>query len=120
MSRQLTAAVLVRNPETNKAEVLAEGSELPDWADGLVGDHALSGDGESVVAPDTSLVPSGSDKAEGQDAGSGSEGASEPPRAGRGSALEVWQAYAESQGIAVPEDASRDDIVALVDEAKQS
>lgn len=43
------------------------------------------------------------------------ETADEPPRTGRGSSREAWVAYAEGLGIAVPDDASKDDIVALVD-----
>lgn len=39
----------------------------------------------------------------------------EPPRSGKGSGLEVWITYAESLDVAVPEDASRDDVIDLVD-----
>lgn len=39
----------------------------------------------------------------------------EPPRVGRGSSRDMWAAYAESLGISVADDASRDDIVAAVD-----
>lgn len=42
----------------------------------------------------------------------------EPPRAGRGSSVEAWRAYAETLGLLVDENASRDDIVALVDDSK--
>jgi len=44
-----------------------------------------------------------------------SEAAAVPPRAGKGSGLTVWSAYADSIGITVPEDATREDIIALVD-----
>lgn len=44
--------------------------------------------------------------------------AQEPPRSGAGSGTDVWRAYAEDElGLEVPEDAGRDDIVALVDAA---
>jgi hypothetical protein len=39
----------------------------------------------------------------------------EPPRSGKGSGVEVWRAHAAHLGVEVPEDASRDDIVAAVD-----
>lgn len=42
----------------------------------------------------------------------------EPPRSGKGSGLDAWVAYAESLGIEVPEDASRDDVIDLVDAGK--
>jgi hypothetical protein len=42
----------------------------------------------------------------------------EPPRTGRGSGVAAWRAHAEGLGITVPDDADRDDIVALVDARK--
>jgi hypothetical protein len=39
----------------------------------------------------------------------------EPPRSGAGSGKEAWRSHAEGLGIDVPDDASRDDIIALVD-----
>lgn len=44
-----------------------------------------------------------------------SDDAEEPPRSGKGSGEDAWRAYAERLGINVPDDASRDDIIALVD-----
>jgi hypothetical protein len=43
----------------------------------------------------------------------------EPPRAGKGSGTDAWLAYAKDQRIEVPEDAGRDDIIALVDARKE-
>lgn len=40
-----------------------------------------------------------------------------PPKTGQGSGVDKWKAFAESKGITVPEDAKRDDIVALVADA---
>lgn len=42
--------------------------------------------------------------------------ANEPPRAGKGSGRNEWAAYAASLGIAVDPDATRDDIIAAVDD----
>lgn len=42
MARQLVTNVALRNPATGQVESLAEGSDLPGWAEGMVGDHALS------------------------------------------------------------------------------
>ena len=49
MSR-LTATTVVLNPISGDIETLAEGSLLPEWAAGLVGDHILteSDDTEAV------------------------------------------------------------------------
>lgn len=47
---RLSVTVIVRHPSTGQIEVLSEGSDLPEWADGLVGDHALDGgDGPSAA-----------------------------------------------------------------------
>jgi hypothetical protein len=40
-----------------------------------------------------------------------------PPRGGPGSDRAAWAAYAESQGVDVDDDMTRDDIVAAVDES---
>lgn len=37
-----------------------------------------------------------------------------PPKAGRGSSVEAWAAYAAANGVEVPADAKRDDIVAAL------
>jgi hypothetical protein len=40
----------------------------------------------------------------------------EPPRSGRGSSTDVWRGYARGLGLQVPDDASRQQIIALVDD----
>lgn len=59
MSAKLTAGVLVRHPDSGTVEFLPEGSELPDWADGLVGDHALDRTGDE---PKSERPPPGRSK----------------------------------------------------------
>ena len=43
----------------------------------------------------------------------------EPPRGGPGSGIDAWTAYAESLGVEVTDDMTRDDIVAAVDANKE-
>lgn len=43
------------------------------------------------------------------------EGSGEPPRSGKGSGADAWRTYAESMGVTVDEDMSRDDIIAQLD-----
>lgn len=43
----------------------------------------------------------------------------EPPRGGTGSGVDVWREYATRIGVEFDEDASRDDIVAAVDLARE-
>ena len=42
----------------------------------------------------------------------------EPPRVGRGSGTDNWRKYAEALGLLVSEDATRAEIVTLVDDSK--
>lgn len=41
-----------------------------------------------------------------------------PPKGGQGSGVDAWLAYADAEGIDVPEDASRDDVIAAVEAAQ--
>lgn len=95
MGRVLNEATAVRGPKG--VVVLREGTEVPEWAEDLVGDHLFD-------AEDDFPEPAGP---------------TEPPRAGRGSGVEAWTEYAEGLDIEVPEGASRDDVIALVDASKQ-
>lgn len=38
-----------------------------------------------------------------------------PPRSGRGSGVDAWRAYAESNGYDTDDDMSRDDVIALLE-----
>lgn len=48
---------------------------------------------------------------------SGSEAGGPPPKAGAGSSVDAWAAYAADQGVEVPEDAKRDEIIAALEAA---
>lgn len=41
-----------------------------------------------------------------------------PPKGGAGSGLDEWLAYAADHGIDVPDDATRDDVIAAVEAAE--
>jgi len=86
--------VYVTDGEGNRHAFRA-GDEVPDWAAERMVDVI---DDRPAAAP-----PS--------DGG-------EPKRAGKGSGRDAWHAYAESIGLDVPDDASRDDIIAAVDAAQ--
>jgi hypothetical protein len=120
---------------------LAAGTEVPKWAAKQVGDHLLedakpsrSSRSSKAKAPaDAALAPADDADADvddeseedadsddesadnsGDESGSG-DGSEAPPRTGRGSGADAWREYATGLGIEVPEDAGRDDIVALVE-----
>jgi hypothetical protein len=88
------------------------GGEWSIWGDGVRYDPGM--DVPDAVAskwtnPD--IVWDGDAPSSGDESSAGGE----PPRSGRGSGVEVWREYAEAQGVEVPEDASRDDIIAAVE-----
>ncbi|MDN7120299.1 hypothetical protein INN71_02720 [Nocardioides sp. ChNu-153] len=43
-------------------------------------------------------------------------GAGEPPRAGKGSGVDAWASYAKALGLEVKDDATRDELIELVDQ----
>ena len=44
----------------------------------------------------------------------------EPPRAGRGSSLTAWAAYAGAVGVPVPSGATRDEVIAAIDDHRMA
>lgn len=90
-ARVLTDTTLVRDPATGAPRLLSVGSPLPDWAEGLVGDHLLADGAESASPPPP------------------------PPRSGKGSGRDAWVYFAEANGVSVGEDDSREEIIATLE-----
>lgn len=91
MSREVNANVVLSDPVTGDRVVLLAGDTPSKDIAAVLGDHLF---GEPV-------------------------GDEPPPRSGQGSGVKAWAAYASAQGVQVPEDASRDEIVdALRDAGK--
>lgn len=103
---RLTAGVLLRNPGTGQVEFLPAESTLPDWAEGLVGDHVLAGDD----MPDL-------DETDPDDPSREALGDGPPPKSGKGSGEAAWRAYAAQHGVDVPAGTDRGDIIAALDAA---
>lgn len=79
------------------AHVFAPGDDVPDWAR------------RKITNPDVWVDDSPDADAE--------DGAlQEPPRAGRGSGRDEWAAFAQSHGVTVDDDDSRDDIITVLAE----
>lgn len=138
MGRVLNEATVVRNPDTRASTFLPAGTEVPAWAEDLVGDHLTAGGDYVAGGEDTSpaaplegldrsgrpLDADGDGHVDPEDERGEpnlapavvADGPTEPPRAGRGSGLGAWKEYATAIGIDVPDDASRDAIIELVDE----
>lgn len=57
----------------------------------------------------------GAEQEAAEDSDSGSD--EPPPRGGAGSGSDAWTAYAGRKGVSIPEDASRDEIIAAVEKA---
>lgn len=83
---------VVEHPETGERVTLFAGQEIPDWAEDLIGGHLVEAAAETSDEPDDL-----------------------PPTSGKGSGVEAWAKYADAKGIAYPEGANRDEIIAAVD-----
>lgn len=110
MAKKLIANTIVTHPQTGTPVLLAGGGDLPDWAEGLVGDHLLDKPSKSTGA---STETSSSQNASVDQGGTQSL----PPRSGPGSAAPQWRAYARGQGVEVADDASRDDVIDALEAA---
>jgi hypothetical protein len=74
--------------------------------------------GDSVPAKHAKLVSNQAVLEGGDGGGSGGSTDSEiPPKGGAGSGKEAWADYAKANGVDVPDDATRDDIIAALDKA---
>jgi hypothetical protein len=86
-----------------------ESENIPDWALEQMGDHCFE-EVPTPTDPEAQLAEQSQAAAANEDGPGG-----EPPRAGRGSGVEAWTEYAVGLGIDVPEGASRDEVIELVD-----
>jgi hypothetical protein len=92
----LVAHVHVQD-EKGETHVFGPGSDVPAWAKKQITNPAAWG----PEVDDETSDPS------------------EPPRGGKGSGIEVWREYAtETLQLTVPEDATKDEIITLVDASK--
>jgi len=121
MVKQLKRVVILTNPETRQAETFRPGESVPGWARKAITNPAAweTSDTEDDQADEPEPEEPETPANDGEDGGSDSDGEEEalpqPARAGRGSSLEAWQAYADARGIEYANDATRDDIIAAVD-----
>lgn len=86
-----------------RAAEAAAGEEAPLYDDGL---NAVD-DQDEASDVDDELDEDGGDEP---------AGLTEPPRAGRGSGIEAWTTYVEALELEIPDGASRDDLIELVDQ----
>jgi hypothetical protein len=98
----LVSTVHVRD-EKGTSHVFGPDSDVPEWAQRKITNAAAWDEAPVFEDADDELTESE---------------LNEPARSGRGSGLEVWAAYAKSLDITFPEEATRDDLIKLVDEKK--
>lgn len=103
MARKLTECVALRNPESGIIEVFGPDDAVPTWAALKITNPSVW-EGEDVPAP----------------AVDGTAEAGEISRPYGNANKAVWADYARGLNIEVPEDASKADIIALVDAAAHS
>lgn len=103
MARRLAAYVHVAD-EGGENHVFGPDDKLPAWAV------------KAITNPKAWAEDEGDDPdVDGGDGGQ--NGPVEPPRAGKGSGVEAWLAYAKEIGVTVADGAGRDDVIAAVDAA---
>ncbi|MGW6531471.1 hypothetical protein [Streptomyces venezuelae] len=97
MTRRSAVHVHVVSADGTRRQWLAPGDEVPSWA--RLDDRNLqTEEAESAAAPQT-------------------EPTAEPARSGRGSGLDAWRSFAESRGVGLDADMTRDDIIAACEQA---
>jgi hypothetical protein len=101
---QLVAAYADATDETVKANLEAAGVENGMYVE----------DGKLVDPSEPVLNPAPTEEAEVEP-----EGPVAPPLGGPGSGRDAWVAWAESQGVEVTEDMTRDDIIAATTEPEE-
>lgn len=94
MGKQLAATVHVMNPDTGLNEIFLAGSTPPKWAADLI-------------------TNPGAWQTEEQQGAVSEDGP--PPRSGSGSGRARWVEFAESQGVEVDDEATKDDIISLLE-----
>lgn len=120
MSRVLKHNVVLRKDLNSVPVTFLKGQSLPDWAEGLVGDHLFEDmspyDGVSKPVALHARTP----KKTGLPSSPASEKKTETPKETnevpkRNASRQTWKKFAEKNGIDVPTEASREDIVSLVE-----
>lgn len=103
MTARSAVHVHVVSKDGTKRQWLAPGDEVPSWA--RLDARNLQGGSDDGQFPTQAT----------QQASSGD--VPEPSRSGKGSGLEAWRSFAESNGVGVDSDMSRDDIIAACEQA---
>lgn len=100
MTARSAVHVYVTSKDGARRKWLSPGDEVPSWA--RLEDRNLQRSDEEQESPAASAAPVGT---------------TEPSRSGKGSGLDAWRSFAESQGVEVDSDMTRDDIIAACEEA---
>lgn len=100
MTARSAVHVYVVSKDGARRQWLTPGDEVPEWA--RLDERNLEGGSED------SATAGSVDAASGQ--------ASVPSRSGKGSGIEAWRTFAESKGVGVDSDMSRDDIIAACEQ----
>jgi hypothetical protein len=108
---ELVAAYAAATDEAVRENLAAAGAENGMYVEGDKLIDPSNPEEAPAAEPEPELEPESESEPEGE-----SESGA-PPLGGPGSGRDAWVAYAESLGVEVTEDMTRDDIVAAVEEA---
>jgi hypothetical protein len=107
--RRLAFTVHVEDPETGRTVVFLRGATPPERIQTLITNPDVwEGEEEAPVVEAAAETP-----APVKTAAVAPDG-DEPPRSGKGSSKDAWAAFAATHGVAVDDEASRDDIIAAL------
>lgn len=122
MARIFSECVILRSPETGEPAVFLPGSPVPGWAESLVTNPAVTVGAPDEVTTDTEEsdagAPASADQAEedGKTEEEVSDESTSPVTRPYGNATKnEWADYATSLGVKIPDGATKNEIIALVD-----
>ena len=117
MARIFSECVILRSPETGEPVVFLPGSPVPGWAELLVTNPAAT-----VGIPDEITTDADTTDVDGENVdtdtkteGDAGETPSAPVRPYGNATKNEWADYATTLGVVIPDGATKNEIIALVD-----
>lgn len=114
MGKVLKFNVTLRRSMNAYPETFKAGQELPDELSHLVGQHLFTGKASDKVAKVEKTSAASTKPKISREAEKAEQPKPEDVVPKKGASKALWEKFAKSKGVSVPDDAGRDDIVELV------